>query len=70
MIKPLDIPPEVARKVMADMRAYYAEPDGHKADAIVAEAIARVERYMPQRAKRLRQSDMKELFRLMKEGER
>jgi hypothetical protein len=39
MRKPLDLPPAVARAFVKDMRAYFAEDDGHRRDAIAVRQL-------------------------------
>jgi len=39
--KPLDLPPDVARRLAEDMRAYFAEQDGAKRDAIAVASSTR-----------------------------
>ena len=66
-VNALKIPPKVALKVMADLKAYHAERNRIRRDAIAAEAIARVNPYMPKGAKPLRIPDMKQLFDAMRD---
>ena len=37
--KPLDLPPAVANAFVEDMKAFFAEEDGHKKDAIVVRQL-------------------------------
>jgi hypothetical protein len=60
-----DIPLEIARKVIDDMRAFYAEQDGHKRDGIAAETLERLRPYQPKYGKKIRLMDVKELFQQM-----
>jgi hypothetical protein len=39
-----ELPPQVARALMEDMRAYYAEPNEHKRNEIAARQSAHPER--------------------------
>jgi hypothetical protein len=39
MPKPIDMPPEVARRFVADMLAYFAEPNAIKRDEIAARQL-------------------------------
>jgi hypothetical protein len=43
--KPLDLPPAVARAFVKDMRAYFAEPNQIKRDAIAANQMAALQKY-------------------------
>jgi hypothetical protein len=38
-MKPIDLPPEVAKAFVKDMRAYLAEPNAIKADGIAARQL-------------------------------
>jgi hypothetical protein len=61
-VTPIDLPPEVAQKFVADMRAFFAEYDQHKADAIAACQLDALNRYRKRGTKRLRLSDVKRMF--------
>lgn len=65
-VKDWDLPPAVARRFTEDMRAYFAEPDEHKRDAIAVRQLSVLNDHKPPRAKRLWLADVKELFRQMK----
>jgi hypothetical protein len=58
----LNLPPEVARKFVKDMRAYFAERDGIKRDAIAALQLHVLKEYQGPREMELRLSDVKEMF--------
>jgi hypothetical protein len=65
-----DIPPEVARKVLDDMRDYFAEPDAFKRDAVAVVTLNRLRDYQRQiGGKRLTLSDVKELFDQLRASE-
>lgn len=68
MPKPLEIPPDVARVFMGWMHAYHAEKNQIRRDAIAAEVAARLQDYLPPRAKKLRLTDIRELFQRMKDA--
>ncbi len=51
---PIDPPPEVARRFVADMRAYHAEPDGIKRDEIAARQLRGLREHQRPREKKLR----------------
>jgi hypothetical protein len=53
--KLLDLPPAVARKFVADMCAYHAEPNAIKQDEIAARQLHALK---PYEARRLRLSDV------------
>lgn len=59
--KPLDIPPEVARKFAADMAAYHVERDDIRRDRIAVGTRHMLLEHMPAGTK-LRLSEVKELF--------
>ena len=64
--KPLDLPPAAARAFMKDMRAYFAEDDGTKRDAIAARQLHALKEFQGPREIKLRLSDVKRMFILMK----
>ena len=63
--KPLDLPPQVAREFAQDMKAYFAEPDAHKRDAIAARQRYALSEFQSSREIKLRLSDVKRMFLLM-----
>ena len=69
MIKrlPLEIPPEVSSRFLRDMEAFHAEPDGHKRDEIAARQLPALRQFQPPRETKLRLSDVKQLFELMRD---
>jgi hypothetical protein len=62
----IDLPPDIARAFMADLAAYYAEPNEHKRNEIAARQRHILSDYLPPRAKRLRVSDIKAMFDQMR----
>ena len=66
MAKPLDVPMEVAKAFVKDMRAYFAEPNAIKRDEIAGRQLRALRRYTP-RWKKLRITDVIEMFHEMKE---
>jgi hypothetical protein len=60
----IELPRQIAKRFLEDMRAYFAEPDGHKADAIAARQL-RVLREYPA-GKKLRLDDVKKMFKEMR----
>jgi hypothetical protein len=64
---PLNLPPEVAKRFMRDMRAFLAEPKAIKRDEIAARQLHALNQHLRPRDRRLRLVDMKELFQLMRE---
>jgi hypothetical protein len=65
--KPLEPPPEVARRFFKDLRAFLAEKDAIKADAIAARQLHALRQYKRPREKKLRLSDVKAMFLQMKD---
>jgi hypothetical protein len=61
--KPLDVPPKVARAFVDAMRDFVVETDRTKQDAIAAGMLSILKDYDPE----LRLSDVRELFKLMRE---
>jgi hypothetical protein len=51
--KPLDLPPAVARAFVKDVRAYLAEEDGHKRDAIAVRQLRALQEFQNPREKPL-----------------
>lgn len=70
MIKPLELPPEVARRFMKDMKAFHAEPNAIKRDEIAARQLTALRQYQRSHEKKLRLSDIHELFELMRDAGR
>ncbi len=67
--KPIEIPPEVAEAFVADMRAFYAEPNPIKRDEIAGRQMSVLRRYQGPREKPVRILDIKEMFRQLWEDE-
>lgn len=65
--KPIELPPEVARRFVRDMRAYFAEKDGIKADAIAARQIHILRQYQGQHERPIKLHQVKEMFHAMKD---
>ena len=64
--KPLELPPEVARRFFEDMRAFHRERSPIKRDEIAARQLHALRGYLRPRDKKLRLSDVKELFERMR----
>jgi hypothetical protein len=65
--KPLELPPDVARRFLEDMRAFFAEKNGIKRDEIAARQLHVLRGYQPPGEKRLRLFEMKEMFLQMRD---
>ena len=66
--KPIELPPEVARDFVRDLRAYCpAAHDQIKADGIAAQQLRAVREYLGPRDKKLRLVDVRELFDHMRD---
>ena len=65
--KPLDLPPAVARAFVEDMRAYFDEENPIKRDGIAVRQLRALRAHQGSREKKLRLSDVKELFAQMKD---
>jgi len=65
--KPLDLPPEVGRAFIEDMRALHAAKNAIRRDEIAARASWRLKQHYPGK---LRLSDVKEMFQRMWEDGR
>ena len=65
--KPLDLPPAAARAFLIDMRAYFAEENRYEQDEIALRQLHALEEHQGPREKPLRLSDVKEMFRQMKD---
>jgi hypothetical protein len=63
--KPIELPPEVARRFLEDMRAYFAEPNLVKRDEIAARQMHALREYQGPREKPVRIPDIMEMFRQM-----
>jgi len=60
---------QVAKAFMEDMRAFFAEPDAIKRDEIAARQLHVLQACNPPRAKKLRLSDVHEMFQEMMKDE-
>jgi hypothetical protein len=65
--KPLELPPDVARRFAEDMRAFFAEKNGVKRDEIAARQLHVLRGYQRQGEKRLRLFEVKEMFLRMRD---
>jgi hypothetical protein len=65
--KPLELPPEIARRFFEDMRAFQREPNPIKRDEIAAHQLEALLGYLRPRDRKLRLSDVKELFEQMRD---
>jgi hypothetical protein len=65
-IKPIELPPEAARAFVEDMRAFF-KASGHEADEIAARQCWALRAYQKPRDKKLRLSDVKEMFLAMRD---
>jgi hypothetical protein len=65
--KPLDLPMQVANAFVKNMRAFHAEPNAIKRDEIAARQLHALREYNPPRAKKLRVTDVIEMFQEMKD---
>ena len=63
--KPIELPPEVAETFVADMRAFFAEPNLIKRDEIAARQMSVLRQYQGPREKPVRIPDIMEMFRQM-----
>jgi hypothetical protein len=66
-LKPLDLPVQVAKAFVKDMRAYYAEPNAIKRDEIAARQLHALQAFQGPRQKKLRIHDVKEMFEQMRD---
>ena len=66
--KPLDLPMQVAKQFVKDMRAFHAEPNAIKRDEIAARQLQALREYEGPRDKTLRLIDVKEMFLQMRDG--
>jgi hypothetical protein len=60
--RPLELPPEVARAFVKDMKAYFAEEPGPKRDLIAIWELHALREFQGPREKKLRLNDVKRLF--------
>jgi len=64
--KPIELPPEVARRFMEDLRAFFAEKNQIKRDGIEARQRHLLLEHMPAKTK-LRLTDVIEMFVQMRD---
>jgi hypothetical protein len=64
--KPIELPPAAARAFVDDMRAYFAEENPIKRDGIAVRQLRALREHQGPREKKLRLSDVKEMFEEMK----
>ena len=65
--KPIEMPPEVARRFVEDMRAYFAEKNAVKRDEIAIRQLVALNEYLGRRERPLRIPDVKEMFLQMRD---
>jgi hypothetical protein len=72
MRKPLELPPEVARSFVKDMRAFFAEQRRIKREEIAGRQLRVLWEYQRPSEKKLRRIDVEEMFAAMRDfvGER
>ena len=67
--KPIELPPDVARDFVRDMRAYFAEKSPFKRDEIAIRQLVVLNEYLGRRERPLRVIDVKEMFVQMRDDE-
>ena len=65
--KPLDLPMDVAKNFVRDMRAFHAETNSIKRDEIAARQLHALREYQGPRERKLRLSDVVAMFVEMKD---
>ena len=65
--KPIELPPQVAKAFVTDMRAFFKAKDQVKRDEIASRQLHALIAFRRPRDKRLRLVDVKELFHQMKD---
>jgi hypothetical protein len=63
----MELPPDVARRFVADMEAFFAEPNAIKRDEIAGRQLHALREHRRPRDPKLRLSDVKELFDRMRD---
>ena len=63
----IDLPPAIARAFVEDMKAYFAEENPIKREGIAVRQLRALREHQGPREKKLRLSDVKELFAQMKD---
>ncbi len=67
--KPIELPPNVARAFVRDMKAYFAETNLIKRDEIAIRQLVALNEYLGRRERPLRVIDVKEMFLQMRDQE-
>ena len=62
----INLPPDIARGFVKDMRAFFSEEDATKRDVIAVRQLHALKEHQGPREKPLRLSDVKQMFREMK----
>jgi hypothetical protein len=65
--KPIELPPDVARRFFKDLRAFLAEKNTIKADGIAVRQLQVMRRYQGPHERKLRLSDVKQMFLHLKD---
>ena len=65
--KPIELPPEVAKAFIRDMKAFFAEESQIKRDEIATRQLVSLNEYLGRRQRPLRVIDVKEMFRQMRD---
>ena len=66
-IRPIELPPRVAKAFVKDMRAFFKAKDQLKQDEIASRQLHALIPFQRPRDKRLRLADVKEMFFQMKD---
>jgi hypothetical protein len=66
--KPVELPPEVARAFVRDMRAYFKADGQNKRDEIAARQRSALSEFQGPREKKLRVTDVIKMFNEMKDS--
>jgi hypothetical protein len=66
--KQLELPPEVARAFVRDMRAYFKAETQNKRDEVAARQRSALSEFQGPRDKKLRVTDVISMFQEMKDG--
>ena len=65
--KPLELPGEIAKAFVHDMRAYYAEKGAIRRDEIAIRQLTILNEYLGRRERPLQVTDIKEMFEQLKD---
>lgn len=65
--KPIEIPPEIAQAFLADLRAFFKARNQLEEDEIAARQCTALRAYQGPRDKKLRLTDVKQMFVAMKD---